>query len=392
MTNVERRIVAFLVKHKFSLFLAAVSLLGLLVRLSGLDMVSGDYVNWLAPWFDEIRESGGLAALDQQIGNYNIVYQIIIALLTYLPFDSLHLYKDVSIAFDYVLAIGVGMLAREMTGRGKSIFALAYSVVLFLPTCFLNSAFWAQCDSMYVSMLVFWFLYMLRKRYIPAFIFLGLAFSVKFQTIFVFPFLLCHYVDRREFSILHGLIPLAFAIVPNVLCGRHPLATFSIYLGQADYYKEIYMNFPSFWSITAQRFQFLGYVAMFLTVGLLGVGLYCLLHRGHFMDSRENQLHLLIWTAWTCLMFLPSMHDRYGYLVEILLIIAAMIDLKLFPIAMLAEFSAVITYSSFLWKSSAVLPEPLVWASALYIPAYVAFTYLLLRRGKNATGIAPTAV
>ena len=49
---------------------------------------------------------------------------------------------------------------------------------------------------------------------------------------------------------------------------------------------------------------------MFLTVGLLGVGLYCLLHRGHFMDSRENQLHLLIWTAWTCLMFLPSMHDR----------------------------------------------------------------------------------
>ena len=152
------------------------------------------------------------------------------------------------------------------------------------------------------------------------------------------------------------------------------------------------MNFPSFWSITAQRFQFLGYVAMFLTVGLLGVGLYCLLHRGHFMDSRENQLHLLIWTAWTCLMFLPSMHDRYGYLVEILLIIAAMIDLKLFPIAMLAEFSAVITYSSFLWKSSAVLPEPLVWASALYIPAYVAFTYLLLRKGKNATGIAPTAV
>ena len=125
MTNVERRIVAFLVKHKFSLFLAAVSVLGLLVRLSGLDMVSGDYVNWLAPWFDEIRESGGLAALDQQIGNYNIVYQIIIALLTYLPFDSLHLYKAVSIAFDYVLAIGVGMLAREMTGRGKSIFALA---------------------------------------------------------------------------------------------------------------------------------------------------------------------------------------------------------------------------------------------------------------------------
>ena len=75
-------------------------------------------------------------------------------------------------------------------------------------------------------------------------------------------------------------------------------------------------------------------MAIFLAIALLGVGLYFLLHRQGFMESLENQLHVLIWTAWTCLMFLPLMHDRYGYLVEILLIVAAFVDLKLFPIAL----------------------------------------------------------
>ena len=391
MTKVERRIVDFLVKHKFPLFIAALGLLGLLVRLSGLGMVSGDYTNWLFPWFEEIKEAGGLAALDQQVGNYNVVYQVIIALLTYLPVDPLYLYKGVSFIFDYLLAIGVGMLVRELTGKGKPAFALAYAVVLFLPTCIFNSALWAQCDSMYVSMLVFWFFFMLRKRFIPAFIFLGLAFSLKFQTIFVFPFLIYHYVVRKEFSILHGLIPLAFAIVPNILCGRHPLATFAVYLGQADTYKEISMGFPNFWSIIAHKFQYLGYMAIFLAIALLGVGLYFLLHRQGFMESLENQLHVLIWTAWTCLMFLPLMHDRYGYLVEILLIVAAFVDFKLFPIALLTEFAGVICYTEFLWKDQAVLPEAVLWGAALYIPAYAFFTYrLICKLLKAKAGITPS--
>lgn len=28
-----------------------------------------------------------------------------------------------------------------------------------------------------------------------------------------------------------------------------------------------------------------------------------------------------LWIIWTCVMFLPSMHDRYGYLVDILLVL-----------------------------------------------------------------------
>ena len=163
-------------------------MLGLLVRLSGLGMVSGDYTQLALPWWFEEHQGGWrLGRTRQQVGNYNVVYQVIIALLTYLPVDPLYLYKGVSFIFDYLLAIGVGMLVRELTGKGKPAFALAYAVVLFLPTCIFNSALWAQCDSMYVSMLVFWFFFMLRKRFIPAFIFLGLAFSLKFQTIFVSP-------------------------------------------------------------------------------------------------------------------------------------------------------------------------------------------------------------
>lgn len=391
LTKVERRIVDFLVKHKFPLFIAAVSLLGLLVRLSGLGMVSGDYANFLLPWFEEIKEAGGIAALDQQVGNYNVIYQVIIALMTYIPISPLYLYKTVSFVFDFLLAIGAGILARDLTGKGNPAFALAYAVVLFLPTCIFNSALWAQCDSMYVSMLIFWLIFTLRRRNIPAFIFLGLAFIMKFQTILVFPFLIYHYVIRREFSVLHGLIPLALAIVPNILCGRHPLATFEVYLGQADTYKEISMGFPNFWSILTTKFQYFGYIAMFLAIALLGVGLYFLLHRQVFMESRENQLKVLIWTAWTCLMFLPSMHDRYGYLVEVLLIIAVFVDLKLFPIALMTEFAGIICYTQFLLRDQAVLPEPVLWGAALYIPAYAFYTCRLARKALRANAeLAPS--
>ena len=384
MTTVERKIVEWLDRHKFALFIIAVSLLAFAARFAGKDMRSGDYHHCLEPWFEEIRDNGGLRALDKQVGNYNVIYQIIIALLTYLPFNPMYLYKAVSVVFDYVLAFGVGLLAMEYTNKRRSSFALAYAAVLLLPTCIFNSALWAQCDSIYVSMLVFWFLFMLRKRYIAAFVFLGIAFSLKFQTVFVLPFLIYHYVTRKEFSILHGLIPLAIVIIPCVLCGRHPLETFRIYMGQADTYKELYMNFPSFWVLVTYRYQYMGYISIFVAIGALGIGLLCVMYCKRFLESRENQLYMLIWTVWTCLMFLPSIHDRYGYLLEMLLIVAIFVNVKMLPIAVLVEASSVVTYATFLWKEQATIVEPELVSALMFQPAYMVFTCFLLYLGIKA--------
>lgn len=381
MTNVERKIVARIERHRIALFIIIISAIALLARYVCLDMVSRDYRFYLSDWFEQIDEGGGLKALDTQVGNYNVIYQAIIALLTYLPFDPLHMYKAVSIVFDYVLAVGIGLLAMEFRGGRRIYFALGYALALFLPTCIFNSAMWGQCDSMYASMLAFWFLFTLRRRHVAAFVFLGLAFCLKFQTIFVLPFLIYHYIVRKEFSLLHGLIPLAFAIIPSVLCGRHPLETFRVYLGQASHSGSLYMLFPNFWSIITGEREYLGHVALFTTIAFLGIGLLCVMQRKHLLETREDQLYMLIWTMWTCLMFLPSMHERYGYFVEMLMVVAFLYNFKLFPIALLMETSAVVTYASYLWEESASISPPMQYAVLLYHPAYIAFTCYMLYRG-----------
>ena len=75
----------------------------------------------------EISRGGGLASLRHQTGNYNVLYQTAIALMTYLPMNPLTKYKALSILFDYVLAAGTGVLAVMGTRRPDSASALPVS-------------------------------------------------------------------------------------------------------------------------------------------------------------------------------------------------------------------------------------------------------------------------
>lgn len=381
VTRVERKIVDWLDQHKIGLFILIVSVIALWTRYVCLDMESRDWHIFLSGWFDRIKEGGGLKMIGTQVGDYNVIYQVIIALLTYLPFEPLHLYKAVSIVFDYVLAVGIGLLAMELKGKRRIYFALGYALTLFLPTCIFNSAMWGQCDSMYAAMLAFWFLFTLRKRHIVAFVFLGIAFALKLQTIFVLPFLIYHYVTRREFSILHGLIPLAFAIVPSILCGRHPLETFRIYLGQAVNNASLSLYFPNFWSIVTGKFNYIGQVAFYVAIALMGISLLCVMQKKQLLSTQEGQLYMLIWSVWTCLVFLPKMHERYAYFLEMLMVVAFLYNFRMFPLAALVETSAVVTYALYLWGDDSTLPSPMLVAVVLFLPAYAAYTGYIFYRG-----------
>ena len=60
----------------------------------------------------------------------------------------------VSIIFDYILAISIAVLTKELLkGKKKAndFAVLAYGLILILPTVFINSADWGQCDSIYAT-------------------------------------------------------------------------------------------------------------------------------------------------------------------------------------------------------------------------------------------------
>ena len=57
--------------------------------------------------------------------------------------------------------------------------------------------------------------------------------------------------------------------------------------------------------------------------------------------------------SYTACLFLPAMHERYLYLTEVLLLIAAVEDLLLSPCALAINVSSLLTYGTFLFKAPA---------------------------------------
>ena len=165
MTKAENKIHSFLNENKNIIFFAVVTVFALLVRIAGFDYISQDMKGYLVKWFDRVQKLGGIKSLGTRVGEYNVIYQFMIALMTYIKMDSVYLYKILSLVFDYLLAFYTALFVADI--KGKKIFTgtfnIAYTVVLFLPTVFLNSSFWGQCDSFYSAFLVRFLYYLYNE-------------------------------------------------------------------------------------------------------------------------------------------------------------------------------------------------------------------------------------
>lgn len=221
MLKYERKIMDWLVRHGDILFFGLVTVLALLARRRGLDFASGDMQSFLLPWAQTFYE-GGFSAMKEQVGDYNILYQTLTILLTRIPEslvyfvtrlqgNMMYRYKYLSIFFDFSMALlCAGIVAKEKGERKLgTLWNLTYMVILFLPTVFLNSAVWGQCDAMYGFFCILALYSLYKERYIFSFAMLGLSFALKLQTVFILPVYLYFYISRKNFSLLYFLLTAA---------------------------------------------------------------------------------------------------------------------------------------------------------------------------------------
>ena len=138
------------------IILSAVTIISMLIRIRGLNVLSIDMKGPLLRWFYLIKNNGGLKALALNIGDYNMPYLTIMAILTYIPVYPVFSLKMLSIIFDYLLAFFMVKLLEVILKEkyNKKIGIFLYSIIVLLPTVFLNSAYWGQCDSIYVTFIV----------------------------------------------------------------------------------------------------------------------------------------------------------------------------------------------------------------------------------------------
>ena len=328
MFVLEKKIIDRLKEKKYAIFIGIISLIGLFIRFENKYFESEDYLIYLSNWYMDIKNGGGLLALKQQVGNYPAVYQTLIALFSYLPISPLYAYKGLSVIFDYLLAFEAYLFLKQVSGeRFKA--ALGYAIIVLSPIVIMNSATWGQCDSIYTFFLVLTVHRLFEKKYRAAFIYYGLAFAFKMQSIFLLPYILYIYITEEDFSLLYFLyIPAVIYLtyVPAFLFGRSLLDPIANYLYLAEFSNDLCMNVSNLWSIGSGDYMSLQYVAMGMALLVLGGALLFLMEKK--VRIKDLQLELSAWSIWTCVLFLPAMHDRYLYPVEIILILLVCLKKK----------------------------------------------------------------
>ena len=343
-------------------------------RVSSLEVTSHDYRAFLHNWVEDLRRDGGFAGVKNVQSDYNAAYLYFLALFSYSKISDLYLIKFLSIAFDFILAVFSTKLVRTLTKKSRAVsepldsggepkrgswnFAretLCFALILFAPTVWLNSSFWAQCDSIYAAFCAAALYFALNERPKTSLAMLGLAFSFKLQTLFFVPvffvIFLAGKIRLRHIPVFLGTF--ALVAVPAVVMGMDPKRVVGVYVRQATQYSSsLNWNSPSIFSLVSLNdnewpippLRDIGNLACFCAILLI-------IYFAFKYREKLNDELISLFTALLVLVIpflLPQMHDRYFYLADVFSIIFAVAFGRKFFIPILVQAASFAAYQNYL--------------------------------------------
>lgn len=325
----------------------------MLARTAMLDYQTADYTSFLSGWTQVFRE-GGFHTLAENVGDYNLIYQYLLLMISKSPVKDLYLIKYFTVIFDFLLALVMMRAAGLYAGRDARTPALL--ITLALPTVLIDGACWGQCDPVYVFFIVM-SLYMLEtNRPYRSAVSLAVAFAFKLQTIFFFPIVLLGLIHKR-FNWKHALAFFAaylVTMVPALLAGRSFVDAVSVYANQSmgQYYDRLtynapnlYLFFPMMMFDASQEFTWMRYVAdvdgqakneylhdalmpqlqhaaLYACIILtLIVVVYWLIHYREV--TSDMTLDMALFFAIFLPFVMPKIHERYFFLADMLSVLYA---------------------------------------------------------------------
>ena len=219
-------------------------------RVALLPFESGDFTQYLLPW---VRELGALSvkdALSTPIGNYNLPYIYYLTILSRFNVESLVHIKAFSCFFDVIMAYAVMRLVMVCV-EDRRLQLAAYIIVLLSPTIMIDSAMWAQCDSVYTALCIISVLAAVKGRGRLCAISWTAAFCFKLQAVFVLPALaVALFMGKIRPKYLLWIPAVYFiSILPALIAGRGIAGCLNIYTNQVGYYKGLFFNAPTVWRL-----------------------------------------------------------------------------------------------------------------------------------------------
>ncbi len=332
------------------IFPALIMLIIIVIRAFLFSHETDDYLDFLSPWVEFFRLNGGFKALGYPVGNYNPPYLYFLALFSYINISELYLIKLLSVLFDVLLAWACMKLLSVFTQKRGALLACFFAILL-LPTVALNSAYWAQCDSIYVFFAVLSLYLAFSEKPVGSMISLAASLSFKLQAVFIisafFFFLLSGKIKAKHILIF----PVAYTVflLPPVLFGRPFFEVLTQYFSQAGTAGDaMNYNSPSLFSMFGNLDSAIWAKPAVLAAFafMLIILLFALLKRDSLSDKMILGLTLLLIIGIPFL--LPHMHDRYFYMADVLSVVAAFTAPVFFPLPCLVQFASFLSYYAYL--------------------------------------------
>lgn len=309
-------------------FLALLIAMGLVIKLLMIPFIPepGDYTFFLKPWVEFIRSHGYWQAFRFEFANYSPAYLYFLLGIAKLGGEPLIPIKLLSICFEYVAAWFIGGIAYQKY-RENWVRWCALAVVPLLPTVLINSSYWGQCDSIYVSFLIGSIYFALKKRSFLSILFLGISFSFKLQAVLLFPFYFVLLLRNRIKWYYFLLVPAVYLIslLPAYCAGRPLTELLSVFVAQSGHYEELSLQFPNLYMWISNDYydpvKWGGILFTFLFALLTG-GLLAKKYKTELTD--DYLVRLALFSAVIFPFLLPGMHERYMYAGDLLAIVYIM--------------------------------------------------------------------
>ena len=340
------------------LAVAVVVLLALLIRKTFVPATNGDF-EIFAHWYDFVR-SHGISSLqygaEEGFSNYNPTYNYFLIGTALVGIPKLLAIKGLMIIFDMLLAFSVYLLSIQL-GKGKKAslgFALAS---MFLPTVLATGAFWGQFDQFYTAFIFFSLWALLARKSKTAWMFFGVAISIKLQAIFFLPVLVIMMFRRiKWWDAWAGATAFSVLTFSPMFFGRPLSSLLHVYTTQTTLFKgNLQMSAPNIyqWLPNAQ-FDLFNKAGVYLTIAVLaGIFLHAIYYKKF---SRRDALLLTAVMLYLVPFLLPQMHERYFFSATVASAVALLVIPRLWLVALSMQVVTLFSYMPFLFNQQPPIP------------------------------------
>jgi len=346
----KKSLVKSYLPYLWILFLGAVVHYGIEFRWLLRDFISGDTLLFI-PWLEYLQQTGLKNALVNPIStmDYTPMFTYLMGGVNILfpDTESHYLIKLITNFGDLLITVTAYHLLRSAKCPPSKAFAGA-ATIFVLPTVILNSNSFTQIESLVAAPLIIGVSFMLRNRLSLAMLCFGLAFSIKLQSVFIFPALVILMISHGQKLRNMLLIPFVYliTILPTYFAGRDMSDLLLIYKVQTGLFENLTLNAANVYHWLPNN------QSVFMPLGLLftlGVLFLVMVRKPQNLSSPENQLLFIATSLVFITFFLPKMHERYAYFSDVFTVLTAFAIPHLWPAAVLMVGASFYSYLPFLY-------------------------------------------